>query len=191
MSTQIPDDEISTAIVEHQLGLSATLLRCLLRQLAAALPVARDAPESIATEDHQAARELFFSMQPRDPGEAAAAVRAVIAHFAAMAMHARASRPGLGDETAMRLRASANASARAASLRRGKSERPSAPARAAPAEPPPSPSAPVPLQNREAIAGAQRPASPKFDPDIAAAALADAAAILAQPRPTNGDVRQS
>lgn len=177
MSTQIPDDEISTAIVEHQLSLSATLLRCLLRQLAVALPLARDTPEAIAAEDHQAARELFFAMRPRDPEEAAAAVRAVTAHFAAMDLHARASRPGLGDETAMRLRARANASARCATLRRGKSERPPAPGRNAPAEPP---------LRRAASA-------PQYDPDIAAAALADAAAIIAgqKARPTGGDLRQS
>jgi hypothetical protein len=187
MSTQIPDDEISTAIVEHQLSLSATLLRCLLRQLAVALPLARDTPEAVAAEDHQAARELFFAMRPRDPEEAAAAVRAVTAHFAAMDLHARASRPGLGDETAMRLRARANATARCAILRRGKSERPPAPGRNAPAEPPP--------QNRQAMTGAPRRAAsgPQYDADIAAAALADAAAIIAgqKARPTGGDVRQS
>jgi hypothetical protein len=198
MSTQIPDDEISTAIVEHQLSLSATLLRCLLRQLAVALPLARDTPEAIAAEDHQAARELFFAMRPRDPEEAAAAVRAVTAHFAAMDLHARASRPGLGDETVMRLRTRANASARAANLRRGKAERPPKPAREAPAESPPTEPRPVPqlyqfrprdrfgkpipLWKSEEMTKAQRRATyaPKYDAEIEGAALADEETMIAE-----------
>jgi hypothetical protein len=196
MSIHIPDDDaINAAIVEHQLNISAILLRCLLRLLAAALPIAKDTPESIAAETHQAARELFFAMQPHDAVEAAAAIRAVTALFAAMDMHARASRPGLSDETVMRLRARADTCARSADgRRRGKTQRP-------PAEPPlqeePEPlprpviyqfqprnrfGKPIPLANCEEMTMAQRRATyaPRRDPEVEAAAIADEEAMIAE-----------
>src|SRR4051812_4009379 len=83
--------------------LSPRLLDRLLRGLAAALPSA---------EDLDAAEELFFAMQPRDAVEAAAAVRAVAAHFASMDMYARAARAGMSDDTVLKLRASANTCSR-------------------------------------------------------------------------------
>jgi hypothetical protein len=107
------DMQTPNIAIEVPARLSPALLNCLLRQLAAALPTDGLAPE-IAAENVEAAREMFFAMQPRDAAEAAAAVSAVAAHFAAMDQFARATQPGLTDETVQRLRASAIACARAA-----------------------------------------------------------------------------
>ncbi len=217
MPNHLPDDDaINQAIVEHQLNISGTLLRCLLRQLAASVPIARDTPDSIAAETQQAARELFFAMQPQSAEEAAAAVRAVTAHFAAMDMHARASRPGLSDDTAMKLRARANASARLAVLRRGRPERAPAPARKAP-EPPPQPELPpiphvhqfqprdrfgkpIPLWKAELMTRAQCRATynATYDPEVEAAAIAEEEAMIAEQKAldaaanlSSGEVRQA
>jgi hypothetical protein len=102
------------ATANHQTGsgLSPVFLKCTLRMLAAALPAAGVTPE-IAAENFEAARELFFAMQPRDQVAAASAVRAVVAHFASMDMHARASQPGLSDDAVRHLRAAANTCSRA------------------------------------------------------------------------------
>jgi len=211
MSLHIPDDEINTAIVEHQLPVSPTLLRCLLRQLAAAIPFPKDTPDHIAAETHEAARELFFAKQPHDADEASAAIRAVTAHFAAMDLHARASKPGLTDDTVMRLRARADSCARAAGANRRPAPR---------KQPDPTPQRdpiqlpeprrrfqprdrfgePIPLHLWELMTGAQRRATyaPDLTPELEAAALADEAAMIAEQqakdaaatRPTNGEARQ-
>jgi hypothetical protein len=102
---------------------------------------------------------MFFALQPRDAAEVAVAVRAVGAHFAAVDMYARAFKLGLSDDTAMRLRASANTCARAAdAAQRGlrkppaavpKPRNPEAPAEsaaAAPAHEPPVPFDPSTLR---------------------------------------------
>jgi hypothetical protein len=107
MDMQAPD-----IAIEAPVGLSPAVLNCLLRQLVAALPADGLAPE-VAAENAEAAREMFFAMRPGDAAEAAAAVSAVAAHFAAMDQFARAARPGLTDETVLRLRAGANACSRA------------------------------------------------------------------------------
>jgi len=93
------------------------LLNCLLRMIIAALPTAGLGSE-LAAETEEAARAMFFGMQPRDPAEAAAVARAVSAHFASLHMYARAARPGLSDDTVMRLLATANKCARAADAAR-------------------------------------------------------------------------
>ena len=131
MDMQTPADPTEPTIA----GLSPILLACLLRQLLAALPAA--ATPGLAAENAEAARQLFFARQPRDPTEAAAAARAVTAHFAAMDLHNRAAQPGLSADTTRRLRASAMACSRAAAA----TDR--VPRRAAPAEPkPPKPATP-------------------------------------------------
>jgi hypothetical protein len=194
-------DAINQAIAENQLNLPAALLRCLLRQLAAALPTPLDTPDSAAADTQQTACAMFFAMQPQDVLEAASAVRAIIAHFAAIDMHLRAARPGLSDATVMRLRASANACDRAAAghARRGKTQLQAASAREAPAEPPPQPEPlprpeiyqfqprdrfgkPIPLANWEQMTMAQRRATyaPRRDPEIEAAAIADEDAMIAE-----------
>jgi hypothetical protein len=66
-----------------------------------------------ATDEHQdATRELFSSLNPRDPAEAQLAAIAVAAAQSAMDNFARAARPGISDDTAMRLRGSALAAGR-------------------------------------------------------------------------------
>ena len=58
------------------------------------------------------ARTLFEAFQPADVLEAARAANAVAAGLAAMDSFARAARPGLSDETVMRLRSNALATGR-------------------------------------------------------------------------------
>jgi hypothetical protein len=66
------------------------------------------------TESHQdATRELFEALSPRDPAEAQLAVIAIAAAQSAMDNFARAARPGVSDDTAVRLRGSALAAGRA------------------------------------------------------------------------------
>lgn len=93
------------------LALPPVVLNSLLRSLYAALP-SDGGDAEVTAENQETARAMFFALQPRDPAAAAAAVRAVAAHFACMDLYARAARPGLSDETVMRLRSTANATAR-------------------------------------------------------------------------------
>jgi hypothetical protein len=58
------------------------------------------------------ARILFEELQPADAVEAATAARAIAAHFAAMDNFARACKPGVSDEKAVRLRGNALAASR-------------------------------------------------------------------------------
>jgi hypothetical protein len=57
---------------------------------------------------------MLEALHPADAKEAAAAARAIAAHFAAMDGFARAARPGITDDTAVRLRNNALAAARLA-----------------------------------------------------------------------------
>jgi hypothetical protein len=76
----------------------------------------------VPTLDHQDAAEkasvlrmariLFEELQPADAVEAATAARAIAAHFAAMDNFARACKPGVSDEKAVRLRGNALAALR-------------------------------------------------------------------------------
>jgi len=93
-------------------GLSRITIKRLLRNLAATLPVsAEENPEEFA-EEWEAARELFWALHPRNPVEAALAARAVACHYRNMDMCARAAKPGVSDENARRLTASALAASR-------------------------------------------------------------------------------
>jgi hypothetical protein len=58
------------------------------------------------------ARMLLEAWEPSDAMEAALAARAIAAHLAAMDGFARAAKPGISDETAVRLRANAIAAGR-------------------------------------------------------------------------------
>jgi hypothetical protein len=73
-------------------------------------------PSGMGAADREAnlsiARTLFEAYRPADAKEAALAARAIAAHFAAMDGFARAARPGLSDDTAIRLRVSAIAASR-------------------------------------------------------------------------------
>ena len=142
----LPRDPKSTdqqAQPDPTASLPSVLLAAPLRMLAAAVPTGGLSPET-AAEAREAARALFFAMRPRDAVEAAAAVRAVAAHFASMDMYARAARSGVSDDTARRLRTSAQACARAADA----PQRATRPAQAA--APEPKPSAPPPASPKPA-----------------------------------------
>src|SRR5271157_3078192 len=114
MDTQKADFETNQPLTagEPQPGLSRIFLKRLLKKLAATLPGdAQEDPEEFA-EEWEAARELFFSLQPRTPFQAILAARAVALHLRGMDMLARASRPDITDEQAQRLTASAIAAGR-------------------------------------------------------------------------------
>ncbi len=89
------------------------------------------------------ARTLFEAFQPADPLAAAQAAHAVAACLAAMDGFARAARPGVPDEKAVRLRSNALAAGRvfdaALRVRRGNQQ----PARAEPQPRTPAPRSPV------------------------------------------------
>ncbi len=186
---------------EAATGLPAALLNCLLRMLIAALPLQGLSPET-AAETEEAARAMFFGMEPRDPAEAAAASRAVAAHFACMQVYARAARPGLSDETAARLHATANACLRAAEAAQRSVRKPQpAPPKAVrqkamqPEARPHIPivevyqfqprdrfGQPIPLGEWEKMTMAQRRATyaPTRDPAVEAEAIADEEAMIAE-----------
>ena len=108
MDTQTPDFETAAPAP----GISRIFIKRLLRKLAATLPIdAHEIPEEFA-EEWEAARELFYSMQPRDPLEAALAARAVACHYRNMDMLARAAKPDVSDEKVLRLSATAAAAGR-------------------------------------------------------------------------------
>ena len=99
--------------------LSAHSHQRVLKELDAALPAgATDSPAD-RDENRQATRELFESLDPRDPAEAQLAAIAIAAAQSAMDNFARAARPGVADEAAIRLRSSALTAGRtyAAALR--------------------------------------------------------------------------
>ena len=75
-------------------------------------PPCRHDSQAERDENQQAARELFASLNPRDPAEAQLAALAIAAAQSAMDNFTRAARPGVADETAIRLRGSALAAGR-------------------------------------------------------------------------------
>ena len=91
----------------------------LLKALDAAMPAGATDSQADRDENRQATRELFESLNPRDPAEAQLAAIAIAAAQSAMDNFARAARPGVADETAIRLRGSALTAGRtyAAALR--------------------------------------------------------------------------
>jgi hypothetical protein len=78
--------------------------------------LAKTMPAGTGVADREAclstARALLDAYRPADAKEAALAARAIAAHFAAMDSFARAARPGISDDTAIRLRGSAIAASR-------------------------------------------------------------------------------
>ena len=112
MQTSDTDTTAETAETEPESRLSRIFIRSLLRALAATLPKDDHTTAEISADMWEMARELFFAMQPNDAIEAVYAARAVAAHFAAMDMYARAAKPDLTNEKALRLRNSAIAASR-------------------------------------------------------------------------------
>jgi hypothetical protein len=99
MDMQIPDRQRS----RRPAAMSAAFLQGLQQALAAATPAGAGAATAL---------ELFESLNPRDPAEAQLAAIAAAAALAAMDGFARAARPGVSDDTAVRLRGSALAAGR-------------------------------------------------------------------------------
>ena len=89
-------------------------LTLLLETLAAAIPAGAHSGEAGREASLAMACTMLEALHPADAKEAAAAARAIAAHFAAMDGFARAAKPGITDDTAVRLRNNALASARLA-----------------------------------------------------------------------------
>jgi hypothetical protein len=87
--------------------ITQAFLVLLLDSLAETIPAGQDREAGLTI-----ARALLEALQPADPKEAAQAVRAISAHFAAMDGFARAAKPGMSDETVIKLRNSALAASR-------------------------------------------------------------------------------
>jgi hypothetical protein len=84
----------------------------LIGTLVRTIPATADQTEGDRAANLSIVRTMIEAFHPADPTEAAEAARAVAAHFAAMDSFARAARPGVADEKAVRLRASALAAGR-------------------------------------------------------------------------------
>src|SRR5207344_3293454 len=83
------------------------LLVLLLDMLAETIPAGQDREAGLAI-----ARALLEALRPADAKEGAQAARAIAAHFAAMDGFARAAKPGMSDETVIKLRCNALAASR-------------------------------------------------------------------------------
>jgi hypothetical protein len=115
MDMQTPDFETAapdTTNAGPGTQISPVMLRCLLRILSTTLPGSGSDSAEFAADKWEMAREVFFSLEPRNPVEAVLAARAVAAHFATLDLYARAAVSGTSDEKAMRLRAKAKAETR-------------------------------------------------------------------------------
>jgi hypothetical protein len=129
-----------------------------LKTLAAAIPT--DDPAGRG-EDLPAARELLNSLSPRDPAETQLAILGIAAAQAAMDSFARAAKPGVSDETAIRLRSNALTAGRTyvAALQMLRRQPDQAAATAAPARTPPAKAA-----TQAPAAEAQTPGPPPESP---------------------------
>lgn len=103
MDVPIPDHSVSEQAI-------AAFNQRMLRKLRAAIPGTPGEQEHEA--DCEAAQALFASLNPHDPAEAALAVLAVSTLEAALDNFARANRPGIANETVLRMRNAAMSAAR-------------------------------------------------------------------------------
>jgi hypothetical protein len=87
--------------------ITQAFLALLLDTLAETIPAGQDREAGRAI-----ARALLEALRPTDAKEAAQAARAIAAHFAAMDCFARAAKPGMSDETVIKLRSNALAASR-------------------------------------------------------------------------------
>lgn len=78
-----------------------------------ALPSIKDETPEARAARREDARMLFADLNPRNAVEAALAAEAVLAHFTAMAMYARAGEPDRAEPEVMRLASAARSEARA------------------------------------------------------------------------------
>ena len=142
MDMQTPDHTTNIFPPDREPPLSRVFARRLRQALATAVP----------DGSRQTAQELFDSFDPDDPVDAQLAALAVAAAQSAMDGFARAARPGISDETAIRLRGSALAAGRAFAVwartlrnRESAAEQPRAAAAPAP-QPQPQPPAAEPAR---------------------------------------------
>ena len=89
-----------------------TFITLLINTLVRTIPSTADQTEADRAANLLLVRTMIEAFHPADPMEAAEAARAVAAHFAAMDSFARAARPDVADEKAVRLRANALAAGR-------------------------------------------------------------------------------
>jgi hypothetical protein len=87
--------------------ITQAFLAVLLDTLAETIPAGQDREAGLTI-----ARTLLEALRPADSKEAAQAARAIAAHFAAMDGFARAAKPGMSDETVIKLRSNALAASR-------------------------------------------------------------------------------
>ena len=87
-------------------------LTLLIDALAKTIPADADQSPAAREAGLAMARTLLEAWQPADAMEAALAARAIAAHLAAMDSFARAAKPGVSDEKAIRLRVNALAAGR-------------------------------------------------------------------------------
>ena len=87
--------------------ITQAFLVLLLDTLAETIPAGQDREAGLTI-----ARALLEALHPADAKEAAQAARAIAAHFAAMDGFARAAKPGMSDETVIKLRGNALAASR-------------------------------------------------------------------------------
>ncbi|HEY2619765.1 MAG TPA: hypothetical protein VGI78_20655 [Acetobacteraceae bacterium] len=92
---------------------SRLFIRRLLQMLAAATPGANQDDTAAYSENWQATCELFEALGPGDAADAQLAAIAIAAGQSAVDGFVRAARPGMSDETVIRLRGSALAAGRA------------------------------------------------------------------------------
>jgi len=91
---------------------TADFFSLVLEALARIVPALEHDSDADAATVVLMARMLFREFQPADVVQAATAARAIAAHFAAMDNFARAAKPGVSDEKAIRLRGNALAASR-------------------------------------------------------------------------------
>jgi hypothetical protein len=87
--------------------ITQAFLVLLLDSLAETIPAGQDREAGLTI-----ARTLLEALHPADAKEAAQVARAIAAHFAAMDGFARAAKPGMSDETVIKLRGNALAASR-------------------------------------------------------------------------------
>lgn len=147
MDMHTPDDPPNAPTNTPERPLSDIFTKRLLQSLAATMPMERRDGSPEWAEKWDATRELFDSLDPRNPADAQLAVFAIAAAQSAMDNFARAAQPGMSDDQVARLRGRALAAGRAyaSALRYLRKPQPAQrpipaakPAPDMPAEPPPA-----------------------------------------------------
>ena len=173
MDMHTPDDPPIVPTNNLERPLSDIFTKRLLQSLAATMPMERRDGSPEWAEKWDATRELFDSLDPRNPADAQLAVFAIAAAQSAMDNFARAAQPGMSDDQVARLRGRALAAGRAYAsalryLRKPQpSQRPIPAAKPAPDMPEPDmPAEPPPADTMKAAPKSTpaKPAPPEIAP---------------------------